>query len=67
MVVNNTKPYSTMIENKSVQIKTSVKSEIVRARNVVGYIEGEIKDEIIVIGAHYDHEGMKDGYILEWQ
>jgi Zn-dependent M28 family amino/carboxypeptidase len=29
-------------------------------QNVVGYIEGERKDEYIVIGAHYDHVGVDD-------
>jgi hypothetical protein len=29
-------------------------------QNVIGYIEGERKDEYIVIGAHYDHLGVDD-------
>ncbi|MDR1632591.1 MAG: M20/M25/M40 family metallo-hydrolase [Dysgonamonadaceae bacterium] len=29
-------------------------------QNVVGYIEGERKDEYIIIGAHYDHVGVDD-------
>ncbi|MDR0745632.1 MAG: M20/M25/M40 family metallo-hydrolase [Mediterranea sp.] len=29
-------------------------------QNVTGYIEGERKDEYIVIGAHYDHLGVDD-------
>jgi len=28
-------------------------------RNVLGYIEGKNTDEIVIIGAHYDHLGMK--------
>jgi Zn-dependent M28 family amino/carboxypeptidase len=32
----------------------------VRLQNVVGYIEGEQKDEYVVIGAHYDHLGVDD-------
>ncbi|KAA6306313.1 Aminopeptidase S, partial [termite gut metagenome] len=29
-------------------------------RNVVGYIEGQRKDEYVVIGAHYDHVGVDE-------
>lgn len=49
--------------NKTLHLKTTVKSRIVKCRNVVGLIEGKKKDEYIVVGAHYDHLGMKNGYI----
>lgn len=29
-------------------------------QNVIGYIEGERKDEYVVVGAHYDHLGVDD-------
>jgi hypothetical protein len=29
-------------------------------QNVIGYIEGEQKDEYVIIGAHYDHVGVDD-------
>lgn len=51
------------LENVSVHLKTSVKSTKVYVRNVLAMIEGKNKDEIIVLGAHYDHIGMADGYI----
>ena len=35
----------------------------VHSRNVLGYIEGKKRDEIIVIGAHYDHLGNHGGDI----
>ncbi len=57
------KPDSRIIKNKSVYVKTSVDSELVRCRNVVGIIEGKDTTEAIIIGAHYDHLGMFDGYI----
>jgi Zn-dependent M28 family amino/carboxypeptidase len=50
------------LKNK-VYISTSVKSSFTRVRNVIGIIEGVKKDEVIVIGAHYDHLGIYDGYI----
>lgn len=56
-------PASQTLETKSVAFKTTVTSEVVKARNVVGYIEGEKKDEFIVVGGHYDHLGMFDGVI----
>ncbi|TFH33238.1 MAG: M20/M25/M40 family metallo-hydrolase, partial [Bacteroidia bacterium] len=44
-------------------LSTSVKTSLVRVRNVVGYIEGKNRNEVIVLGAHYDHLGLRDGYI----
>ncbi|MFW5756291.1 MAG: M28 family metallopeptidase, partial [Tangfeifania sp.] len=58
------KPASQDLDGKSVAFKTSVNSKIVKARNVLGYIEGEKKDEFIVVGAHYDHLGKWDGWIF---
>jgi len=49
--------------NKSVQIKTTVESKVLQARNVIGVIEGEKTDEYIFVGAHYDHLGVKNGFI----
>jgi hypothetical protein len=56
-------PKSKLLKGKSAHFKTSVDSRIVKARNVVGVIEGQNKDEIIVVGGHYDHLGIHDGYI----
>ena len=37
------------------------KNKIVRGENVLGYIEGsDLKDELIIITAHYDHLGKHD-------
>lgn len=57
------KPASKEIRKKRVKIKTDVNSNIISTRNVLGMIEGEYKDSIVVIGGHYDHEGMRDGFI----
>jgi hypothetical protein len=32
-------------------------------QNVIGYIEGELKDEYIVVGAHYDHVGVDESLV----
>lgn len=36
---------------------------LAQTKNVVGYLEGEIKDEFVIIGAHYDHLGIDKGKI----
>jgi len=56
-------PASKELPGKMIAFNTTVKSEIVKARNVIGYIEGEKKDEFIVVGGHYDHVGKYNGYI----
>ncbi|MBW6534296.1 MAG: M20/M25/M40 family metallo-hydrolase [Mariniphaga sp.] len=57
------KPASHEIPGKQMAFKTTVDSRIVKARNVLGMIEGENKDEFIVVGAHYDHVGKWNGWI----
>ena len=42
-----------------------MKADTVSTQNVVGYLAGsdsELKDEFIVIGAHYDHWGWEEKY-----
>ena len=51
------------LEGKSLRFKTSVVKTQIPVRNVIGIIEGINPDKIIVLGAHYDHVGMSDGYI----
>lgn len=47
-----------------ITINIERKKERISSENVVGYIEGgELKDEIVVISAHYDHIGMSDGEV----
>lgn len=57
------KPASRELEGKFISFITTVESEMVKARNVLGYIEGEKKDEYIVVGGHYDHVGKWNGWI----
>lgn len=47
----------------SASMTARVKSEPFTSGNVIGMVEGKNKDEIIVIGAHYDHLGVYNGYI----
>ncbi|MDF1575560.1 MAG: M20/M25/M40 family metallo-hydrolase [Bacteroidales bacterium] len=62
-VKNSLKPESAVLAGKKLLIKTTVDSRIIRARNVVGVLPGKDTTGIIVIGAHYDHLGIHDGWI----
>ena len=57
------KPASQTLAGKAASYKTTVESKIVKCRNVLGMIEGEKKDEYIVVGGHYDHIGKWNGWI----
>lgn len=61
---DSNKPYTFKpVDGKTLIVKTSVLKEIVPVRNILGIIEGNNKDEYIVLGAHYDHMGMNNGYL----
>ncbi len=49
--------------NKSIYFKSSVKNIQVPVKNVIGIIPGNNPEKVIVLGAHYDHMGMGNGYI----
>jgi hypothetical protein len=51
------------IKGKLIHFRNTVKTRTLNGRNVLGMIEGENPNEVIVIGAHYDHVGMYNGYI----
>jgi len=43
---------------------TYVNEELLQGENVLGYLEGsDLKDELLVITAHYDHIGIHDGVV----
>ncbi len=55
------KPHSIELNNITVSIITEVKEIEKKARNVAGYLEGNspnLKNEYLIIGAHYDHLGI---------
>jgi len=66
--INKTgKPASRVLENIMITLKTAVKTKIMKTQNVLGYIEGSdpyLKEELIVIGGHYDHMGKYNGMIF---
>ena len=46
-------------------LKTDGSSRIIFSENVLGYLEGtDKKDELVILTAHYDHLGIKDGEVF---
>ncbi len=56
------RPQSRALANVQVKLQTTTEAALQPTRNVVGLIEGsdaQLKNELVVIGAHYDHVGYK--------
>jgi hypothetical protein len=54
-------PKSFAFENVKTRLQVELKPIIKETRNVIGFLEGndpQLKEEIIVVGAHFDHIGM---------
>ena len=53
------KPHSFAVGDWSATVQTAVGVREIHAKNVVGYLDGSgpLKDETVVLGAHYDHLG----------
>ena len=50
--------------SKDINITYKRESDEIESENVLAYIEGsEIPDEVVVISAHLDHEGVKNGKV----
>lgn len=52
-----------MLTGKAIYIKSTATTTQIGVHNVIGVIEGNNPEEIIVLGAHYDHMGMWNNYI----
>ncbi|MGH7889832.1 MAG: M20/M25/M40 family metallo-hydrolase, partial [Thermodesulfobacteriota bacterium] len=66
--LSDKKASSFLIQDAKVQIHTEIVHEQGSTSNVIGFLEGSdptLKDEVIIIGAHYDHIGLGDGYSRE--
>jgi len=60
-ILASKKNSSFLFSNSTVTIESEVIEEKAQSSNVIGYIEGAdplLKDEYIIIGAHYDHIGL---------
>jgi len=48
-----------------ISVKSNIKKDTCISNNIIGYIEGgELKDQFVVISAHYDHLGVDLGNIF---
>lgn len=62
--IQNKKSTQTFELNLSVLIEIKNKEEEIYSENVIGMIEGkEFPEEVIIITAHYDHLGIKEGKV----
>lgn len=60
------KPASAALPGTRVSLASTAETRLVRCKNVLGMIEGSdpaLKDEVFVIGAHFDHLGAFEDYI----
>lgn len=58
------KPASKVLAGKSVRFNLKNQlPELYRGRNVLGILEGENPNQVVVIGAHYDHLGKYNGVV----
>jgi hypothetical protein len=56
-----------VVKKIKTQLKISIKNTVqkIEAENVLGYLEGsDLKDELIVITAHYDHLGIEGNVVF---
>ncbi|MBK9356895.1 MAG: M20/M25/M40 family metallo-hydrolase [Bacteroidales bacterium] len=56
-------PESVTLKGKNVVLSAGIKAETMLVRNVIGHIRGVDTTRSIVIGAHYDHLGLRDQLI----
>lgn len=62
--INRTRKPVSFTAKVNVDVDIKLKGEKVSTENVIGFVEGtDLKDQIIVISAHYDHLGKKDSII----
>jgi hypothetical protein len=60
------KPASLVVPGTRLTLDSRVETSLVRAANVVGFVEGSdpvLKDEVVIVGAHLDHLGAWENYI----
>ncbi len=59
------KPVASPFKPAATTLHVVEKSEPLATENVLGYLEGtDKKDEVIVVSAHYDHLGIRDGVVF---
>ncbi len=56
--------YSGKLKKTKANIIIDSQTRLLKARNIIGKIEGERDDELIIVGAHYDHMGKYNGQVF---
>jgi hypothetical protein len=51
------------IKDKVVRLWANVRKDTISVRNVMGMIPGRDSTNSVIVGAHYDHLGMREGFI----
>jgi hypothetical protein len=65
-IENNLRPQSRVLPDVSVTLRADFETRVLRTNNVLGLLEGrdpDLHQEVIIVGAHYDHDGIRSGYI----
>lgn len=57
------KPASVLLKNKFIKLDSKADWELISGRNILGIIEGEEPEHVVVVGAHYDHLGKFKGLV----
>jgi hypothetical protein len=63
---DNLRPQSVNLNNVTASMQPRFHTKVLWTNNVVGLLEGSdpgLKNEVIVVGAHYDHDGQRSGFI----
>ena len=55
---------SAPLKDKIVRLSVEVRSEVLTIRNVLGMIRGSDTTRNIIVGAHYDHLGIRNGLVF---
>ena len=59
------KPVASPFKPAPATVQAVLKTEAFTTENVLGYLEGsDKKDEVLVLSAHYDHLGIKNGVVF---
>ena len=62
--VKTVKRYGNWKRQQKSALEKLFKKDYIKGENIIGYIEGsDLKDELLIITAHYDHLGIKDTLI----
>lgn len=67
IMIAHGKTLSFAVPNSRFRMKVDVQRELRPTRNVIGLLEGsdpKLKDEVVVVGAHYDHLGLGGSHSL---